>query len=229
MVYLVIIPARGGSKAIPKKNIADLNGQPLINYTIQAAKNSGLSNIIVSTDSEEIGNIAKNKNVDVHHRSKELSGDEVGMLPVLADVALKYDGEFDSIICLQPTSPFRTAKHIIEAKNLFETLINTDTLVSVVKVPHNMNPCSIMIERDGLLTPHQHQEKLILRRQDKESFFARNGPAILIIKKSVLESRQLYSDNVSAYVMDLLSSIDIDNSDDLKIANLIFKNNSELL
>lgn len=222
MKSIGVIPARGGSKGLQLKNIRHLNGRPLIHYTIQAALKSKIDKIIVSTDSEKIAKIANKYSVEVSMRPSELAKDETPILPVLKHT-LKNVNNFDLVVLLQPTSPFRTSKQINEAIDSFLLYPSANNLVSVVEVYHNMNPFSIMnINNDGLLYNYIEQDELVLRRQDKPIFFARNGPAILIKKLEEIQSNSLYNGNTLPYKMDYISSIDIDSEDDLKIAEKLF-------
>ena len=221
MKSLGIIPARGGSKSIPWKNITKLNGKPLIVYTIEAALASKLNSVIVSTDSEKIAKISKDNGAEVMMRPAELARDDSPTLPVLQYVVENMHEKFDCVVCFQPTSPFRTAKHINESLELFETETEADSLVSVVKVPHNMTPSSLMELRGEYIKSYVDQDEIILRRQDKPQLFARNGPAILIMNMDSLESGELYAGKTIPYVMDTFCSIDIDNESDLIMAEYL--------
>ena len=144
MRILGLIPARGGSKAIPKKNIKILNGKPLIQYTIEAAKRAKkLTSLILSSDDEVIIEVAKKLNVEVPFvRPKHLAEDKSPTLGVIQH-ALKFYAEqniyFDAVCLLQVTSPFKTGKFIDEAIKKF-TESDCDALVSVQKVPDEYNP-----------------------------------------------------------------------------------------
>ncbi len=220
---LGIIPARGGSKSIPWKNITNLHGKPLIAYTIEAALNSDLSRVVVSTDAEKIANVARDYNVEVMMRPAELARDDTPTLPVLQHVVETIDEIFDYIVCLQPTSPFRSANNINEALKLFENNQKADTLVSMVKVPHNMNPYSIMkLNEKGYLDKYINQNNLVLRRQEKPAFYARNGPAILTLSIDRLMSGKLYTGKTIPYLMTTINSIDIDTEEDILIADYMF-------
>ena len=218
MRSLGIIPARGGSKSIPWKNIAKLNGKHLIIYTIEAALASKLNSVIVSTDSEKISKVAKDNGAEVIIRPVELAQDNTPTLPVLQNVVANLDEKFDYVTCLQPTSPLRTTKHIDESLELFEADTEADSLVSVVKVPHNMIPSSLMKLRGGYIKSYVDQDEIILKRQDKKIFYARNGPAILTMNMDRLQSGKMYGGKTIPYVMDAISSIDIDDENDLMMA-----------
>lgn len=225
---LAVIPARGGSKGIPYKNLALLGGRPLIAWTIATAKAAHrLDRVIVSTNDVEIATIAREHGAEVPFlRPAELSGDHASALDVikhaLGEVKACDGTPYDAVAYLQPTSPFRNAGHLAEAINQFERE-RPDTLVSVMRVPHNMVPGSVMrpLQKSGLLSLDSPSGQK-LRRQEKEILFARNGPAILIVSAADVQLRkQLYGEHVSGYEMDRLSSLDIDDPFDLEMARCL--------
>ncbi|NQY74113.1 MAG: acylneuraminate cytidylyltransferase family protein [Candidatus Margulisbacteria bacterium] len=221
MRYLGIIPARGGSKGIPHKNRKPLCGKPLILYTIEAAQNSQLEQIIVSTDDPEIIEIAKSSGVSCIHRPQELAQDDTPTLPVLQHALSTLDPSFDAVVTLQPTSPLRNSKHINEAMALFELDPKTDSLVSIIDVPHNMTPESMMTLENGYLLPINTHSPL--RRQDKPQYVARNGAAIYISKISCLD-KYIWGGNILGYRMSKIDSIDIDDEQDWIIAECLLSN-----
>ncbi len=213
MKFLGIIPARGGSKGIPWKNIKELNGRPLIAYTIEAALASKLDRVIVSTDSEEIAVTAREYGAEVIKRPASLSGDLAPTLPVLQHALNSVSGYFEAVVTLQPTSPLRTSQHINEAVDLFLKDPKANSLVSVVEVPHNMTPGSLMDISEGYLSNYLEQDGLTLRRQEKPTYFARNGAAIYITRTASLQE-YIFGGKILAYKMKLSDSFDIDTSDD---------------
>ena len=217
MKTLGIIPARGGSKSLPWKNIKNLAGKPLIAYSIEAALKSNLDRVIVSTDADRIAKVARDYDSEVIMRPPELARDDIPTLPVLQHVVANLGEKFDCVVTLQPTSPLRTAKHIDEALELFESDPEANSLVSIIHVPHNMNPYSIMELKDGYLTNYIEQDELLLRRQDKPEFYARNGAAIYIT--SILQiHKYVFGGKILPYFMDALESIDIDTEEDFLLA-----------
>jgi CMP-N,N'-diacetyllegionaminic acid synthase len=224
---LGIIPARGGSKGIPRKNIADLGGHPLIAWTAVAATGAqGLERVIVSTDDAEIAATAGKYGVEVPYlRPPEISSDTASATEVIRHALNFYAAQdiwYDAVAYLQPTSPFRRSGHISDALALFARL-SPDTLVSVQQVPHNMSAGSVMrplgASPDLFLESPAGQK---LRRQDKEVLFARNGPAILVCSAAdVLQRDRLYGENVVGFPMDGISSHDIDEPLDLDIARCL--------
>lgn len=226
MRVMALIPARGGSKGIPRKNLADLGGRPLIEWTIRAALACPrLERVIVSTDDEEIASVARACGAEVPFlRPAEFSGDTASAVEVIQHAltaSLSTTGAaWDAVAYLQPTSPFRKEGQLDEALTLYEKS-RPDTLVSVVAVPHNMAPEALMtpLERaDGLLwfeSPHGQ----VLRRQEKQRCYGRNGPALLIVSaQDVLNRGRLYGERVLGYEMDRMSSHDIDDPLDLALA-----------
>lgn len=224
---LAIIPARGGSKGIPGKNLIDLCGRPLIEYTIDAAKGSSfITRIILSTDSEAIAEVCRAAGVEVPFmRPLELSGDEVPMIDVVLH-ALKFLEEKDGyrpdyVVLLQPTSPLRRSVHIDEAINIMSGS-NADTVVSVVPVPHNFNPYSVMKESGGCLEQFLEHDERMNSRQVKPVLWGRNGPAVLAFKAEVFKrTGKFYSGRVVPCRMKENESIDVDIADDLELAEYL--------
>jgi len=224
MNILGLIPARGGSKGIPHKNIVPLAGKPLIAYTIEAALQSNiLDRVIVSTDDEQIASIARDYGADVPFlRPTQFSGDTAPALAVMqhAITTLEQQDNWiaDVVVYLQPTSPLRQAQHISESFTLYKTK-QAKTVVSVSEVPHHHNPYSVLTVTDHKVTPFIEQDHAILRRQDKPKVYARNGPAVLILSKDrIMTEKALYGEDTYAYEMDHVSSVDIDTPFDLKFA-----------
>lgn len=223
MKFLAIIPARGGSKGIPKKNIKLLSGKPLLHYTIRAAKAVLPStDICVSTDDNEIKKVAERNGLEVPFiRPKHLSSDTAGTYEVLLhaiDFYEQIDQEYDAIILLQPTSPFRNGRHIKEAIALFDFSI--DMVVSVKETA--ANPYYILFEEnsDGFL--EKSKKGNFIRRQDCPKVWEYNG-AIYIINVKTLKEKPLHEFNkIRKYVMNELDSIDIDTPKDWVLASHFF-------
>lgn len=223
MEVLGIIPARGGSKAIPHKNIALLGGRPLLAYTCDAARSSRrLSRLILDTDDPEIAAAGQACSVDAPYlRPPELARDDTPIVPVIQH-ALRWLQEREgytpeAVVLLQPTSPLRRAEDIDAAVELLEAS-GADTVVSVVAVPHQYNPVSVMrLEPDGRLVPFL-EGPLVLRRQAKPRVYARNGPAVLAVRRATIEQGLLYGEHVRPYEMGRIESLDIDDPLDLELA-----------
>lgn len=227
MKILSIIPARGGSKGISRKNICMLAGKPLIAWTIEAASAAkGLERVVVSTEDDEIAAISREYGADVPFmRPPELAGDDTTTLAVLQNVLVRLQTEEgyhpDAVMTLQPTSPLRTAQHIDAAISLFQADQSADSLVSCIEVPHIFHPESVMkTDAHGYLRPYLSIPQPT-RRQDKSPVFARNGAAIYITRTECLDAF-IFGGNLIAYPMDDVSSLDIDNEQDLvRAAKLI--------
>ena len=226
---LGLIPARGGSKSIPLKNIAPLLGQPLLAYTCQAALGSRyLNRVVLSTDNDEIARVGIQFGVEVPFmRPAELARDDTPSLPVVQHAVRwleqRDDWRPDVIVLLQPTSPLRRSQHIDEALELlFQS--GADTAVSVVEVPHRFSPYSIMQLEGGWLRPFWQQDLPFDRfhRQSHPKFYARNGPAVLaVLYHVVMVQNRLYGDRIAPYIMHEEDSFDIDELADLQRAATI--------
>ena len=227
MKSLALIPARGGSKRIPRKNIKKLCGKPLVAWTIEAAFEAQIvDRIIVSTDDQEIADISRQYGAEVPFlRPDELARDETPTLPVLryhVDRLKKTEGWLpDFVITLQPTSPLRNSQHIKEAIEIFNNNIEADSLVSCVHVPHNLHPRSVM-QKDscGFLKPFIDQGNAWPKRKELKTLYARNGAAIYITRTKRL-SEYIIGGNILPYIMNKIDSIDIDTIEDFLIAESI--------
>lgn len=228
MKPLIIIPARGGSKGLPGKNIKPLNEKPLIQYTIEAALEIFNSDeIIVSTDSEAIKTVAEQSGITVPFlRPDHLASDTASSRDVILH-ALDYyvhDRSIvpDMIILLQPTSPFRTGAHIKEAMALFESSL--DMVVSVKET--ESNPYYVLFEEDEHQFLRKSKSSSASRRQDVPKVWELNG-AIYIINPDTIKKMEIGQfDKVIKYEMDAFSSIDIDTPLDWKIAEVLSRQRS---
>lgn len=224
---LGLIPARGGSKGIPHKNIVPLAGKPLIAWTVEAAQTSRIDRLILSSDDPAIIQTAQAFGVEVPFvRPAELATDTTPGIDVIIHAVewMITQANFrpDAVMLLQPTSPLRRAEHIDAALDLFFER-DADSLVSVVKVPHNMIPESLMqIDVDGWLERVVAYDERRNLRQSKPTYWARNGAAIYLIRTELLlEKRTLYGDRMVAYEMSREESIDIDDRFDLQLCEWI--------
>jgi CMP-N-acetylneuraminic acid synthetase len=223
MRVLGVIPARGGSKGIARKNLATLAGRPLLAYTADAVRASRrLTRTVVSTDDDGIARAAQELALDVPFmRPAALAADDTPMLPVVQHAlrSVQDDGAYDAVVLLQPTSPLRRAEHVDAAIDLLESS-GADSVVTVVEVPHQYSPASVLRIDDGRLRPFQEGPKPT-RRQDKPRFYARNGPAVIAVKAAVVEAGSLYGDDSRPLVMAMRDSHDIDSADDLELVELL--------
>jgi CMP-N,N'-diacetyllegionaminic acid synthase len=220
MNVLGVVPARGGSKGIPRKNVVTVGGRPLLAYTADAALASQrLTRVVISTDDPAITETARGLGLEAPFlRPAELASDEAPMLAVLQHAVKEMTtGGFrpDAVVLLQPTSPLRRAEHIDRAIELLEST-GADSVVSVVEVPHQFSPSSVMTLDGDRLRPFSDGPPPT-RRQDKPKTYARNGPAVLAVRTSVLERGSLYGDDCRPFVMSDAESLDIDSADDLRV------------
>jgi CMP-N,N'-diacetyllegionaminic acid synthase len=227
MTLAALIPARGGSKGILRKNLALCGDRSLLDWTAESALDSGvIDRTILSTDDDEIAEAGETLGLEVpFRRPAELAGDGALMLGVMQHCLafLRGDGvDVEALVLLQPTSPFRRAHHVREAVRQFRAR-QAATLVSVVRVPHRFVPEGQMREQDGRLVPYLSGDIGKTRRQDKETLYGRNGPVVLIVRSSVLDSNALYGDPTVGYEMDEITSIDIDTPEDLRFADHLMR------
>jgi CMP-N-acetylneuraminic acid synthetase len=224
MTVLGIVPARGGSKGVPDKNLRVVGGHSLLALTAAAARGSTrLTRTVLSTDSPAIAEAGRAVGLDVPFlRPAELAADDTPILPVLRHAvdALAAEGfRADVVVLLQPTSPFRRSEHIDAAVSLLDET-GADSVVSVVEVPHQFSPVSVLTLDGGRLRPFI-AGPLITRRQDKPRAYARNGPAVLAVRRQVLERGELYGTDCRPLMMTLADSVDIDDEGDLEYADFV--------
>jgi len=219
MRVLAVIPARGGSKGVPKKNIKLLGNIPLIDYSINVAKNSKLiTQILVSTDDEEIAIAAEVSGFKPPFiRPLELAQDNSTSISVVKHAIDFYESQniyFDAVCLLQPTSPFREKGFVDSAIQKFITS-NSDSLISVLKIPHEYNPHWAFVENtNGTLKIATGEENIIPRRQDLPKAYFRDG-SIYITKTSVLKKGTFFGKNISFIESNPDYYVNIDTMDDI--------------
>ena len=223
---LIIIPARGGSKGIPRKNIKPLNGKPLIYYAIDTARAITVDeNICVSTDDVEIKSVVEAYGLQVPFlRPNELSTDTAGTYEVLIHALSFYEKQgkqYNTVLLLQTTSPFRTAEQVKEALVIYDKS-NADMVVSVKEC--QANPYYNVFEEDGDGYLHVCKGNgNIFRRQDAPKVFEYNG-AIYIMNAHALKHMHMHKmQHRIKYVMDAKSSFDLDTMEDWQMAEMIIK------
>jgi N-acylneuraminate cytidylyltransferase/CMP-N,N'-diacetyllegionaminic acid synthase len=218
---IAIIPARGGSKGLPNKNIKELNGIPLIAYTIKAALAAKhVSRIIISTDSPEIAEIGIRYGAEVPFlRPTSLSQDNSKIIDAFIYTIERLNTEenatINTFIKLQPTSPLRTSQHIDEAIQLFYDK-KPDSLISYIKMPHPPEwACKI---DNGKVSKYFNDGSEPINRQELPQAYMPNG-AIYILQYKVLKvTRQYITNNTIPYIMPTRESTDIDNLEDFELA-----------
>ena len=220
--FLAIIPARGGSKRLPRKNVLDLCGKPLIAWSIEAGLNSQyIDKLVVSSDDDEILATSENFGANTIKRPDELASDTATTFDAIKHTIDNLES-YDYIVLLQPTSPLRTEKHIDEAIELLESK-NADAVVSVCEMDHS--PLWSNTLDDSLsMKDFLRDEILNNRSQDLEKYFRLNGAVYVCNTKKFLEEESLFlSDNIFAYVMSRKNSIDIDEDIDFKIGESVMQ------
>jgi CMP-N-acetylneuraminic acid synthetase len=224
MRVLGVIPARGGSKGVLKKNIKPLNGKPLIAYTIEAALASNLTHTIVSTDSEEIAGVSRKFGGDVPFiRPEYLATDSASSLPVMQhalDFFEKKQGEkYDAVLMLQPTTPYRTTEDINKSISILENT-NADSVISVVDVEGHHPARMKFLKGDRLIDPDFCEKYENQPRQELEPMFIRNG-AIYLTKRETLLNDSFKGNDCRALVMNAARSVNIDTVLDFEYAEFL--------
>ena len=209
MNILAVIPARGGSKGIPKKNIRLMRGEPLISYAIKNSLNSKFAiDTVVTTDDDEIAQIARHYNANIVMRDKNLAEDSVTLDPVIYDATVKMEKQkdkfYDIVITLQPTSPLLSQNTLDSAIKYFIEN-DYDTIISAVNKPHLS-----WGEKDSKIIP---MYKTRLNRQQLPKNYLETG-AFLITKRNVMTEKTRIGNNVSVYEMLEEESTDIDSKED---------------
>lgn len=220
---IAVIPARGGSKGLKNKNICFLGGKPLIVYSIEAAKKSKyIDEVLVTTDSEVIADVAKEYGAYVPFiRPDSLASDDSKTIDAILHTVKwlkEHDEIYDILVLLQPTSPLRTEKDIDSAiETYFERGMNP--LASVSEVTDH--PILLRSIKDGKMVNLMKQSSTI-RRQDMEKYYKVNG-SIYINRINELKSDTSFNDNETPYIMPVSHSIDIDTEMDIRRAELYMK------
>jgi CMP-N,N'-diacetyllegionaminic acid synthase len=228
--YLGIIPARGGSKRLPKKNIKLINGKPLIAWTIQAANDSkSLTDMIVSTDSKDISDVAKKWGANVPYmRDSSIAGDMSPSSQCIEEAIHKmkelYSKKFEYVVVLQPTSPCRNGRDIDSAISMLESK-NADCVISVMQTDH---PSDWTFDLKGDLSLAEffkaRNREVLSRSQDLPASYTLNGAIYICRTESFLENKSLFLESNSyAYTMDRESSVDIDSQFDFDFAEFLME------
>lgn len=222
--YLGVIPARGGSRRLPGKNLIPLGGRPLIDYTIAAARASRrLTAVVVSTDSPRIARHAAARGVDPQGlRPAALARHTSPTAGALRDALRKYEaahGRVDAVVVLQPTSPFRTAAHIDAAVARYESS-EADTVTSVR--PVRDHPYWAWLPCGRRIRPYHSKRKASLPEARLPPVYMENG-AVYVVARSLVARGEIYGRRVVPLVMDGNSSVDIDEAEDLWWAEFLLR------
>lgn len=224
MSKVAIITARGGSKRIPKKNIKQFCGKPIIAYSIEAAvKSQMFDEVMVSTESDEIADIARQYGASVPFmRSAENADDFADTTDVLLEVLECYKKtgrEFDEFCCIYPTAPFITAEKLIQSHKLLE---NEEVYNVVPMVPFSFPPQRGMVVREGMLRPVNLQA-IDMRSQDLETILHDCGQFYWCNKNAFLKNVDILSNHTVPFIISELEVQDIDNETDWKLAELKYR------
>ena len=228
---LCTICARGGSKGVKNKNIKEINGKPLIAYTIEQAKASGLfEHIVISTDSDLIANVAQEYGAEVFFkRSADMASDTAGKLDVIRDAFIRsekyYETEFDYLIDLDATAPLRDVDDII---NSFEQFLKNDNENLITAMPGRRSPYFNLVEVDynGKVSLSKSLDNSIVRRQDAPKSYDMNASIYIWKRDIILEKKKgLFLENTGLYVMPEERSIDIDTPLDYEFVEFLMRKN----
>lgn len=224
MSAIAIITARGGSKRIPRKNIKEFCGKPILAYSIEAARESGLfDKVMVSTDDAEIAEIAEKYGAEVpFFRSEKTSGDFATTADVLLEVLEEYrrrGEQFDTLCCIYPTAPFVTAERLQEAVRLLEEN-GADSVLPVVRFSFPPQRC--VVAKDGFLQ-FKWPEYARTRSQDLEPFYHDAGQFYCLREKSFLEQKSLVMSKTAPLFLPEIEIQDIDTEEDWELAQVKYR------
>ncbi|HFF8524476.1 TPA: acylneuraminate cytidylyltransferase family protein [Providencia rettgeri] len=226
---IALIPARGGSKGLPRKNIKLLNGKPMLAYTIEAAlKSKYITDVIISTDDQEIYDIALSYGAkDTFLRPKELAEDNSLAIDnytyTIQRLEKEYNYNLDSFIVLQPTSPLRNTEDIDNSIHLFIEN-KADSVISFCEEHHPIKWHKYINKNHQL--ENIFDENLLINRQDIMPTYYPNG-AIYVFSKNLILERKYYSEKTYAYVMPRSRSVDIDTIDDFEYVQFLMSKKNE--
>ena len=220
--FLAIIPARGGSKRLPRKNVLELAGKPLIVWSIEAGlKSKYVDKVVVTSDDDEILTISKKYGAETINRPEYLANDTATTFDALEHTINSLE-KYDYIVLLQPTSPLRNKKHIDEAIELLNEK-DANAVISVCETEHSPLWCNILDE-DLNMSNFLPKEVLNKRSQDLPKYYRINGAIYICKTEELLKNKGFFiKENIYAYKMDKKDSVDIDDEMDFIIATEIKK------
>lgn len=225
---IAIIPARGGSKGLPGKNIREFGGEPLIAHTIKAALSAnGIDKVIVTTDSEEIATVAKVAGAEVPFlRPDELASDTAKAVDVYihaVEFMEKQDNcEIEKFMVLLPTAPLRTNVHIEQALEMFYKE-KPETLISMQEAETPPTWYFEKDEKERITNAGLGRGTVVDNRQVNKTYYIPNGAIYILDHKLLKEKRTYYSDNTIAYIMSAEESVDIDTMLDFEFAEFLWR------
>jgi len=226
MRVLAIIPARGGSKGVPGKNIYPILGKPLVHYTIESALNSEkISKIVLSSDSDKILKSCENFEIEFNNRQENLATDTSPIINTILDILKKYEKNriiFDAVLLLQPTSPIKTGEDIDNAISLLENNKEINSVISVVEMD-DIHPARMYWESENSTLKSILPKYEKTRRQDIPKALYRNGVLYLTRVSAIKKDRQIIVKPLLPYKMDPNLLVNIDEPRDILIAEVIIK------
>lgn len=223
MRVLGLVPARGGSKGLPRKNVRLLAGKPLLQWTAEAAlAATRLDRVVLSTDDEEIADVGRRCGLDVPFlRPAELARDDTPTLPVVRHALSRLEERgpaYDAVCLLQPTSPFRSARDIDACVDLLEDS-GADSVVTTLRVPSEYNPHWVYLRQgDGSLRLATGESQPIARRQLLPPAFHRDGSVYVTRRSAIVDGDSLYGARVVGFELDATRSVNIDDLADWRRA-----------
>lgn len=221
---LCIIPARGGSKRIPRKNIKNFLGKPIISYSIEAAVHSGIfDEVMVSTEDQEIADVAKNFGAKVpFFRSNKNADDFATTVDVLLEVIEQYDKlnrRFDNVCCIYPTAPFATKEKLLQAY----TKLESEGFDAIFPVLEYSYPIQRALKLNDSKVSLFYPENETVRSQDFENSYHDSGQFYFLKTNRFLENRSVFTKNTGGIILTELEAQDIDNETDWKLAEMKYE------
>jgi len=217
-LVLGIVPARGGSKGVPGKNIRPLAGRTLLDYAARVARESGvIDRVILSTESSEVAEAGRRAGLEVPFlRPAALAQDDTPMLPVVQHALETLGGESwepDVVVLLQPTSPLRRPDHVRDAVAML-LATKADSVVTVVEVPRHLSPDYVMRIESGRLVPFLPEGRRVARRQDARPAYSRDGTVYACWRETIERFGSIYGDDCRPLLIDACDSLSIDSTGD---------------
>lgn len=228
LFVLGVIPARSGSKGIPKKNIKDLYGKPLITYTIEVATASNvLNDFIVSTDSEEIAAVAQKFGAKVPFlRPMSIATDEAKIVDVLIQTVKEYEHlnnvHVDVVVTLQPTQPLRTASDVDNATKLLIENQQANSVITCYEVRHE-HPYFMYVPSNGYMKPLMSEATHSVHRQQIPKVYVRNGAVYVARRELILQEGKITDEQPLVYIMPRERSFNLDDSFDFELCEAFLK------
>jgi CMP-N,N'-diacetyllegionaminic acid synthase len=226
-MILALVPARGGSKGLPGKNVRPLAGHSLIEYAARVARESGVvDRAVITTESPELAAEGRRAGLEAPFlRPAALAADDTPMQPVIEhalDALASAGVRPEIVLLLQPTSPLRTPAHLREAVRLLRETA-ADSVVSVVEVPRHLSPDYVMRVEGGQLKPFLPEGARVTRRQDARQAFVRDGTVYAFWTKTLVDQGSIYGTHCRPLLVDAADSITIDTAADWDAAERMMR------